>query len=116
MFGSFSLGATAAQIQVDFPEFLAELRLALRKKKVIFLQIEPLDIELPHIPKARARTYRQFLFPYTRLIDLMASEDAVQAQMHEKGRYHVRLAQKRGVTVQEVSPKKENIDIWMSLL
>ena len=36
--------------------------------------------------------------------------------MHEKWRYNIRLAEKRWVTTDGVSPTKENIDTWMNLL
>ena len=38
------------------------------------------------------------------------------AEMHEKGRYNVKLAWKRGVVTEWVKPFAENIDIWMNLL
>lgn len=38
------------------------------------------------------------------------------AEMHEKGRYNIRLAWKRGVLIEWVRPIAENIDIWMKLL
>lgn len=95
MYGAFSLGTTPMQIREDVVDFFRALRSELRKKRVIFLQIEPLEGEFPSVPKLRENVYREFLYPYTRIIDLTVPEDAVQAQMHEKGRYHVRLAQKR---------------------
>lgn len=116
MYGAFSLGTTPIQIRDDVVDFFRVLRAELRKKRVIFLQIEPLEGEFPVVPKLRENVYREFLYPYTRVIDLTVSEEAVQAQMHEKGRYHVRLAEKRGVTVRAVEPTEEHINIWMELL
>ena len=115
-FGAFSIGTLPTQIGDDAVEFFRVLREELRKKKVIFFQIEPLDSEIPIVPKLRKQVYREFLYPYTRIIDLTVSMDDIQAQMHEKGRYHVRLAEKRNVSVQEVPHTQENIDIWMQLL
>ena len=62
------------------------------------------------------RVYKEFLTPYNRVVDLAPSEDDVWAQMKEKGRYHINLAEKRGVTIESVPPTRENIDIWMGLL
>lgn len=72
-----------------------------RKEKAIFLQIEadltkinPLD--LPGARKAKA------LLPlHTIFIDLTLTEEQLLAQMHEKTRYNIRLAQRKGVTVKE---------------
>lgn len=84
MYGAFSLGVTQEQIGSDVVDFFSVLRRELRKKGVIFLQIEPLQGTFPDVPKLRSQVYREFLYPYTRVIDLTISEEAVQAQMHEK--------------------------------
>lgn len=60
--------------------------------------------------------YRHFLEPWTRVIDLRESLDDILANMHEKGRYNIRLAEKRWVTIEKVAPTEENLDIWMDLL
>lgn len=116
MYGAFSLGTTPVQFGDDQEEFFTALRSELRTKNVIFIQIEPLEGEIVSGRKQKEISYRKFLTPYTRTVDLTVGTDAVLAQMHEKGRYHIRLAEKRGVTVQEVPHTEENIDIWMRLL
>ncbi|MFA6550714.1 MAG: peptidoglycan bridge formation glycyltransferase FemA/FemB family protein [Candidatus Gracilibacteria bacterium] len=40
---------------------------------------------------------------YTQTLDIEMSEDEMLAQMKPKGRYNIRLAQKKGVTVREIS-------------
>ena len=60
--------------------------------------------------------YKHFLEPYTRILDLTLRTDALLTQMHEKWRYNIRLAMKRGVTVEWVDVNAENIDTWMGLL
>jgi lipid II:glycine glycyltransferase (peptidoglycan interpeptide bridge formation enzyme) len=65
----------------------------------------------------RSRTQlKKFLTPHTRVLDLSLSEDEILSQMHEKWRYNIRLAAKRGVEVERVAATVENIDIWMGLL
>ena len=61
-------------------------------------------------------SYKHFLEPWTRVIDLMKSEGDILKEMHEKWRYNIRLAEKRGVTTEWVQPTRENINTWMTLL
>lgn len=80
----------------------------------IFLQIECLSGSIAS--DRGQRVYRHFLEPYTRAIDLTVSEGEILSQMHEKWRYNIRLAEKRGVTTEWMSPNEENINIWMDLV
>ncbi len=50
----------------------------------------------------------------TRIIDLSRSEEEILAQMHQKGRYNIRLAEKHGVTVRQGTEK--DIDAFYALL
>lgn len=63
-----------------------------------------------------SKPYRHFLEPYTRILDLTLDESSLLAQMHEKGRYNIRLAEKRWVTVEWIEPTVEHMDIWMWLI
>jgi len=83
-FGAFSLGTLPDQIGKDIEEYFILLRQELRKKNVIFLQIEPLEGDLPALPQLRKEVYREFLYPHTRLIDLTMPKEEIEAQMHEK--------------------------------
>ncbi len=112
--GAFSLGVSASQVGSDWDDMIVVLQHELKTKNILFLQIEPLDIEISH--KNIQQPYKKFLTPYTRVLDLTLAEDELLAQMHEKWRYNIRLAGKRGVTVERVDATSENIDIWMGLL
>ena len=113
-FGAFSLGVSSCQIGSDWEEFLIELQKELKSRNILFLQIEPIDTEIKS--ENIQKPYKKFLTPHTRILDLSLAEDALLAQMHEKWRYNIRLAMKRGVEVDRVMAITENIDIWMSLL
>lgn len=56
---------------------------------------------------------RDLLPPDTVLIDLEASEDEILARMHHKTRYNIRLAERRGVTVDEGTV--EDLGVWYEL-
>lgn len=113
--GAFILGVTSSQIGGDVSDCLDQLKKELKKKWVLFLQIEPLD-ELSIPGQEIRKPYKKFLTPHTRILDLSLNEDALLAQMHEKGRYNIRTAIKRWVAIELAEVTEENIDIWMSLL
>lgn len=48
----------------------------------------------------------------TRILDLTLSEDQILAQMHQKGRYNIKVAERHGVTVEE----SQDIDAFYTLL
>lgn len=111
---AFSLGVDMSQ----YPEeFIERVRSELALKWVILWQVEeyhPAGVD----PKTTTYTTygRNFIEPWTRVLDLTKSEEQLMTEMHEKGRYNIRLSWKRGVLVNWVKPITENIDIWMSLL
>ncbi|OGK34672.1 hypothetical protein A3A46_00280 [Candidatus Roizmanbacteria bacterium RIFCSPLOWO2_01_FULL_37_13] len=98
-----------------------------KKNNVIFIKIEPyvqkgdnvilnsfqdLDLKKQMLNQAQHDKNRNLkivqsphpLFPaWTQLIDLTKSEDDILKNMHQKTRYNIRLAQKKGVTVKEMS-------------
>ncbi len=115
-FGAFSLGISAIQVAPDWDICIDHLQTLLQGRGILFLQIEPIDdIWIPSSSQ-KNRIYKKFLTPHTRILDLTKTEDEILAQMHEKWRYNIRLASKRGVTVERVNSSKENIDIWIWLL
>ena len=113
LYGAFVLGVSDSQIGLDWNSFLDNLQNFLKKKGIVFLQIEPInECKLAGIGKP----YKNFLTPYTRIIPLTQTEEEILAQMHEKWRYNIKLAIKKGVEVKKVEANNANIDIWMGLL
>ncbi len=82
---------------------------------VVFLQLEPIQDDMPFI-KMSFGAYKKFLTPFTRLVSLIWTEEDILWQMHEKGRYNIRLAEKRWVQVEQVINNPENRDIFFDLL
>lgn len=87
-----------------------------KKNKIIFMKIEPY-IEKSQFPISNFQTNfkspitnfqflksKHPLFPeWTQIIDLTKSEDELLKNMHPKTRYNIKLAQKKGVVVKEMS-------------
>ena len=114
MIWAFSLWVDAS---LYTPWFLQRCKSYISHQKAIFWQIEEYHPEWVAPRDASDKTYgKHFLESWTRTIDLSVSEDDILAQMHEKWRYNIRLASKRGVTTEWVLPTPENITLWMSLL
>jgi hypothetical protein len=113
-FAAFSLWVQSRQVSWDFRTLVTELSIVLKEKWCIFYQIEPIE-PIVWINKSHF-LYKNFLTPHTRLLDITQSEDELLSQMHEKGRYNIRLAQKRWVTIEHVHCNDMNLDIWMNLL
>jgi peptidoglycan pentaglycine glycine transferase (the first glycine) len=83
-------------------EVLSDLERFARQSRAIFVKIDP-DLEplqrLSNLRKGWLESTQQIQFRNTMEIDLRRSEDELLAAMHQKTRYNIRLAHKRGVTV-----------------
>ncbi len=95
-------------------EFSRKLRNLASSCGALFVQYEPLvEVDFPGFRKGE---YRHFLEKSTLLLDLRSSEDEILSQMKEKGRYNVRLAQKRGVSVRFSDGNDSDVETFFRLL
>ena len=103
-----------------FTEHMKELQSWSLKHGLIFLSFEPLEWKVEDIllkqKNVKKWFWKKFIEPYTRIIRLDQSYDKILMDMHEKGRYNIRLGEKRGVTVSNNSFSEENIDSFYDLL
>jgi len=92
-------------------EFIAEY---CKKNNVIFVKIEPYLFK-SEIKNQKSEIHSKFqilnskhpLFPqWSQIINLNKTEDELLRSMHPKTRYNIRLAQKKGVIVKEMSDEK----------
>lgn len=93
-----------------WPDLMAEIDTVCRKRRAIFLKIEP-DLWEPLEEETSADAHQQnppqgFLLSdhtiqpaRTLLVDIRGEEQQVLARMKQKTRYNIRLAQKKGVVV-----------------
>ncbi len=85
-----------------------------KTNNIIFFKIEPYskksqitNHKLQINSKCKILNSKHPLFPeWTQIINLTKSEEELLRSMHPKTRYNIRLAQKKGVTVQEMSDEK----------
>ncbi|MGH2506430.1 MAG: lipid II:glycine glycyltransferase FemX [Ktedonobacteraceae bacterium] len=103
--------------------FLAELRVMMRRRGALALQIEPhVEGETSegraalHCLKALGLRETRFIQPVrTITLDLRPDEEALLAQMKEKWRYNVRLAGRKGVEVR-LAQNQADVQAWYALL
>ncbi len=62
------------------------------------------------LKEARRTVFDEFTF----VLDLEQDDDAIMANMHSKTRYNIRLARKKGVTVEEMS-NPEGVELFLKL-
>lgn len=60
--------------------------------------------------------YKKFITPYTALIDLSKTLDEILSLMKPKGRYNIKVAEKKWLQAQSVEKTSENIKIFYDLM
>ena len=89
----------------EFPDntLLWELKNLCRKENCLFIQIETLSYDVhkeeKSIIKLKQGYYKKFITPYTAVINLEKSEEEILARMKPKGRYNIRLSEKKWVEI-----------------
>lgn len=91
-----------------------ELKAVGKKHRCIFIKIEPGENEELGIKNKGLRKAKPIFATQTILLDLTKSEEELLAGMKQKTRYNVRLAQKKGVVVEERSDP-EALKIFLKL-
>jgi len=81
-----------------------------RLNKIIFIKIEPYVINNNKLQIADYEFIKKSPHPlfteWTQIIDLTLPEEELLNKMHHKTRYNIRLAQKKGVSIREMSDEK----------
>lgn len=124
--GLYALGVDGNSINEELLEYI---KTEIRQNNDLFLQIEPytsfakevpirrsgeaedFDLENPQssqgsdssFKKELLAPFRRFIEPVTAILDLWIDEEKLLASFAEKGRYNIRLAQKRGISTRFVS-------------
>lgn len=88
-------------------ENLEEIKEACKKERAVFIKIEPIK----PIANTQYPISTPVLPQHTIYIDLTQSEERLLANMHEKTRYNIRLAEKKGVRVSEGQNLENFIDL-----
>jgi lipid II:glycine glycyltransferase (peptidoglycan interpeptide bridge formation enzyme) len=88
-----------------------------QRENAIFIKFEPdvfkdeKSIDYPHL----AKSPKEAFFPHSYIIDLSQSEEDLLKAMHSKTRYNIKVAQKHGVVVKEMT-NDAGFKIYLNLL
>ncbi len=121
-YGWFVIGGPIVTWNNDelFADHMKELQSWSLKHRLVFLSFEPLEWDVEDIllkqESVKKWFWKKFIEPYTRIIRLDDSYETILANMHEKGRYNLRLGEKRWVTVSNRLFSMENINWFYWLL
>ncbi len=117
-FGLFVIG-----FQWEIDQRLEEnLKQLCQEENCLFAQIETLDYNenlnahLGDREYFKQGYYKKFIPPYTAVIDLAKSEEEILAAMKPKGRYNIRLAEKKWVVVEQVDKNPYNAKKFFELM
>jgi len=97
--------------------FLNEIKNLAEQENAIFVRIEPMaGISEEELKEAGFVKTKNVQPARTLILDLNQSEEELLAQMHEKTRYNIGLAARRGVTVKMTEYNEKDFDAFCDLL
>ncbi|MDD3302608.1 MAG: peptidoglycan bridge formation glycyltransferase FemA/FemB family protein [Candidatus Gracilibacteria bacterium] len=116
-YGLFILGIDNLGIIQDKEKEILNL---CKKEKAVFIQIETFNINKEEnkikFKKLKNGYYKKFITPYTTLIDLSKKEKQILDEMKPKGRYNIKIAEKKEIEVIEVDKNTKNIEVFYNLM
>lgn len=101
----------------EFPseEMIEKIKSEAKKRSAIFVKFEPnerVDKKLDYDVKDFFVAGKPLFTKFTFVLDLKGSEDVLFAGLNQKTRYNVRLATKRGVTIEQDNSESAFEDYW----
>ncbi len=100
--------AQAESIKYKVESFLKEIKIISQKSKSIFYRLEiNIDSQQWNNKTMKqlgfVKSFEEMQPEHTRIINLELSEAEILAQMKQKGRYNIKIAEKNGVKIEEVT-------------
>ena len=98
--------------------FFEELKKIAKSENAIFYRLE-LDIEKTEsaapIPRAFIKSFEEMQPEHTLVLDLTKSEDEILAQMKQKGRYNIRVAEREQLVISKSETRGKELDDFYKL-
>lgn len=105
--------------QESWDEFVKKLREIAKKEKAVLARFSPpypaIEFKNSDIQRPEILT-RQIEPQQTILVDLSKNSDEIMTKMHEKSRYNIRLATRKGVTVRDATEDAKAFERFLELL
>ena len=97
-------------------QFMNKLKTIARENKAIFYRLE-LNTPIIHnsesmIPKRFKKAFEEMQPEHNWLLDISKSEDEIKAEMKQKGRYNIKIAQKNNIRVISTEKPGKELDIF----
>lgn len=110
--------AITGDAEAIWPALIREIDAAGRDHRAIATYIEPdQPLELNGSYRQHGVVQGPGHFQPGRTVKVaLGSDEDILARMHQKTRYSVRLAQRRGVVIEQVTPTAENLDTFYALM
>lgn len=86
---------------------MVEIRALAKKEKAVFVRVELPCGSKVELGRGWREAHAHYHPEWTLEVDLKVDEEAILAQMKQKGRYNIRLAEKKGVTVRSSHDPKD---------
>ena len=101
----------------DFKEFLEEINKIAKQEKSIFFKIEPnfTNYKLQITNYKFIKSAKEIQPSRSIVLDISQSEEDLLKQMHQKTRYNIKLAQKKGIEIRQ-SNNPEALNAFVGLL
>lgn len=105
----FSLGEIHSGLKNEVDNFLKYLKNLGKENKSIFIKMEPMeDVVMELVYRNNLKKSKKSIQPSkTVVIDLNLPQEVLLSKMHHKTRYNIRLAEKKGLKLQEGGDIKE---------
>jgi len=108
------LNYQSKSVDKQMKEIIKALSPIAKEEKTVFMRIDPrikIDQKNPKKSKKPLKkfkiTHHGFQPQHTIILDLTKTENEILVQMKPKGRYNIRLAQKKGVTIRKANAESE---------
>lgn len=95
--------------------FLEKIKKFAKKENAIFFRTEPEELNEKLVKKFKLKKSQSIQPKKTLILNITKSKEEILKQIHQKTRYNIRLAEKRGVKIRKSKAKEDFEKFWQLL-